>query len=423
MFLNPGPGAVVETLSDYLRRKHAEIALLEATLDAPSSAAEQVTIADIAARKFQAAAQLKSKQAKDGWRFTETHWTRQSDLRSGPFRLEYNYQRADLTVFGPPIYPLPAGLAEWSCDYTSSGMAALAAIMLAISQVIPGASIAIEPDGYPETAELLQTYGAPLGLRPVTPDQGHMHVRLRDSGSPRYPGPSDPTGLDLLVFDTTCLTASSGRIGAVLRTATRAGTAVALVRSHTKLNSLGVEYGRLGSVVLAAPAVAKPLAERLVPALRTAIRLIGAAAVPEHLPPFVASKSWRALTRARVSRIIRNNHRAARALGARCYHHGLFFTLDFGANWTEDQARNAARNLAASLSDAGFPARQAGSFGFDFTVMDAFPAPGGEPWLVRIALPDLPDQSLDSMIDTIRQACTRLHAAAHCAELAAGRRA
>ena len=268
---------------------------------------------------------------------------------------------------------------ELSCDYTSSGMAALAAVVLAIGQVLRGASIALEPSGYPETAELLQTYGTGLGLRSLTPDQGPTRVRLRDSGSPRYPGPFDPTGLDLLVFDTTCLTASSGRIRAVLRTATRAGTAVALVRSHTKLDSLGIEYGRLGSVVLAAPAGAKPLAERLVPALRTAIRLTGAAAVPEHLPPFVGSKSWRTLTRARVSHIIRNNRRAARALGARCYHHGLFFTLDLGANWTEDQARNAARNTpAASATPASRHVRPAASGSISQSWM-RFPYRAAEP--------------------------------------------
>lgn len=266
----------METLSAYLRRKQAELALLEAALETPPTATGQVTIADIAARKFRLAAQLKSEQARSDWRFTETHWTGQSDLRIGSFELEYNYQRADLTVHGPPVYLLPAGLTETSCDYTSCGMAALTAVMLAVSQVVPGASIGIDPDGYPETAELLQTYGAGLGLRLIAPDQGCTRVRLRDTGIPRYPGALDPARHDLLIFDTTCLTASSGRIRTVLRTAARAGTAVALVRSHTKLDSLGIEYGRLGSIVLAVPPTAEPLADRLLPALRTAIRLIGA---------------------------------------------------------------------------------------------------------------------------------------------------
>ncbi len=395
----------METLSAYLSRKCDEITLIEAALDRPPHAGLPDDVAQIAARKFQLGALLKAEQARSDWRFTETHWTRESQLRIGPFRLEYNYQRADLIVHGPPTYPLPAGLAQVSCDYTSCGMAALAAVVFAISEVLPGAAIRADPEGYPENGELLATYGTRLGLSLNAPPQAAAApaVVVRDSGTPADPGLFDPAGIRLLVFDTTCLTASSGRIASVLRAAAHAGMAVALVRSHTKLDSLGIEYGRLGSVVLAAPPAAHALADRLSTACKNAIRLLGAAAVPEHLPPFVGTEAWRALTRARVARIIRNNRNAARTLGGRCYHHGLFLTLDLDAGWTEDQARDAARDLAARLREAELPARQAGSFAFDFAVMDAFPTPGGECWMLRIALPDLPDEITGAIIDRIRR--------------------
>lgn len=393
----------MNSFSAYLSRKRDEITVIEAALDRPPPGGVPTDMAPIAARKFQLGALLKAEQAQADWKFTETHWTRETELRIGPFRLDYNYQRADLIIHGPPIYPLPAGLTQTSCDYTSCGMAALAVVMVGISEVLPGVAIAADQDGYPESIELLTTYGTRLGL---SLDGARPRVVVRDSGTPDYPGPFDPADVRLLVFDTTCLTASSGRIASVLRAAARAGIAVALVRSHTKLDSLGIEYGRLGSVVLVAPPAAHGLAERLGTACKNAIRLLGAAAVPEHLPPFIGSDAWRGLTRARVARIIRNNRTAARALAGRCYQHGLFFTLDLGAGWTEEQARNAASGLAARLIEAGLPARRAGSFGFDFTVMDAFPAPslshgGGDPWLLRIAMADLPDRTTRAIIQRI----------------------
>ena len=53
----------------------------------------------------------------------------------------------------------------------------------------------------------------------------------------------------MIVFDTTCLSSYSGRVRRVVTWARRAKTPVILVRSHTKLNSLGIEYGRLGSAM------------------------------------------------------------------------------------------------------------------------------------------------------------------------------
>ncbi len=134
--------------------------------------------------------------------------------------------------------------------------------------------------------------------------------------------------------------------------------------------------------MIAAPAgPGRELAERLAAAAQTALRLFGAAAQPEHLPPFVASAEWRALCRARTARIIHNNRLAAGALAARlrgfarlrCYHHGLFLTLAPYVAWDEAGARQRAEALAGSLQELGLPVRHAGSFGFDFAVVDAYP--------------------------------------------------
>ncbi|MBV8458424.1 MAG: hypothetical protein JO122_17620, partial [Acetobacteraceae bacterium] len=248
--------------------------------------------------------------------------------------------------------------------------------------------------------------GRRFGLVPVfeaEPD-GRKMVFL-DSGVPLLFRVPDLNGCDLVVFDTTCFATSSGRIRAVVSRSRSANVPIILLRSHTKLDSLGIEYGRLGSVVVIMPpgvsAERRRLAERLAEVMQTAIRLFGAAAVPEHLPPFAAGAEWRALYRDRVARIVCNNRWAARNLATslrgrakvRCYQHGLFLTLDAGATWNEVMARESARHLADALRGKGLPVRHAGSFGFDFVVVDGYPAADDDQFVLRIGFADLPGET------------------------------
>ncbi|MBV9776959.1 MAG: hypothetical protein JO143_07915 [Acetobacteraceae bacterium] len=407
----------MESLASYLRRKRHELWLIEACLAGPASAEQARSLEEVAEQKFRAGAAVKAEQARSTWALTETHWAEGTSLKVGQFEVAYTYQRADLAVHGPPLYDGASQRVVWS-GYTSSGMAALATVLMALGRTLGGAVVMMRPDGYPETRQLIETYGPRIGVaasfetRPPQADPRALRVLLLDSGVPArfsVPDPASAAAADLLVFDTTCLATSSGRLARVLRRADEAGLPSVLVRSHTKLDSLGIEYGRLGSVVLLVPPRVTPerrrYAERLAQEVADAVRLFGAAAVPAHLPPFVGGAHWRRLCRQRVARIIRNNRRAARRLSAllpgpwaaRCYQHGLFLTLDPGTEQNENEARSVASALAHALHEAGLPVRQAGSFGFDFAVIDAFPAVGSERFILRLAVADLPGAVVDAI--------------------------
>jgi len=64
-----------------------------------------------------------------------------------------------------------------------------------------------------------------------------------------------------------------------------------MVRSHNKLDSLGAEYGRLGSAsfVHRASAAPGPKLDDLLSETRNAIRLFGGAALRAHFPPYIGA--------------------------------------------------------------------------------------------------------------------------------------
>jgi hypothetical protein len=418
----------VEHLSDYLYRKRRELVLVECCVPNAATVPPPKGVDDVIARKFRAAAALKAAHARSNWQLTETHWAEKSEFHVGPFTVSYNYQRADLAIGGPEIYSVLRERFDytiiWS-GYTSCGMGAVASLAAAYGQICPGGVWVMPCDGYPETRELVSLYGGRFGFVPrsARPNGRAPPVDRRvgqtlfiDSGAATSATPCPLASLgdaDLILFDTTCLAVSSGRIAAILHNTSCAGAPVVLLRSHTKLDSLGIEYGRLGSLVIAAPRAAsaprRHLAERLATAANTARRLFGVAALPEHLPPFATGSEWDTLCRLRTARIVRNNRRAARTLAARAcpgeqvllYRHGLFFTIAPRADWDEMVARQMVTSLVQRLYARALPIRHAGSFGFDFAVADVYPAIDGNNFVLRISLADLPDELIDEIVDGI----------------------
>lgn len=403
----------METLEAYLQRKSREIALLNACLNSPVRLQRPASPAEVIKQKFQLAAALKAEFAIQDWALTETAWAHPGKIRAGPFEFSYDYQRADLEVQGPSFYAFEQPQLH-DTIYTSSGMSAISALLFASVKSMPSADIMLLPGSYGETLELIEAHIRHLRvvqLRSPAEDlaapREQPRILLLDTSTPshgievalhcRLPR------LDLVVFDTTCFSSGSGRIGRVLRWAQRCALPIVLVRSHTKLDSLGLEYGRLGSAVfIGAKAPVRTQAQELLRNLaietRHAVRLFGGAALPAHFSPFVGTSSYRALTDSRVAAILRNSRRTAGyfarefALSSAPAHfaHGLYLTLVPQRPIDEDQARRLAAELSADLSSAGMPLRHAGSFGFDFGATEWFHDTASDRYLVRIAVPDLP---------------------------------
>jgi hypothetical protein len=417
----------METFEAYLGRKHEELKLLNSFLGSPLALRYPVSAADVIEQKFHVAAALKAEHALHDWARTETAWAHQGRLRAGPFEFSYDYQRADLDVRGPSFYQFEESAASNETIYTSSGMAAISALLLGSMRVMSEADILVLPGSYGESLELIETYARQLRLVrlkgplvDLASCAGRLRILLFDScmSAAAFEATLHCTWprLDLVIFDTTCFSCGSGRIRRVMNWARRWDIPTVMVRSHTKLDSLGLEYGRLGSAVFVAgpthaAAANQERLRELAREMRNAVRLFGGAALPAHFPPYVGTESYRALTDKRVAAIVRNSRRTERYFAAALpgssaesnFAHGVYVTLAPERTLDEKQAKQLAADLCDDLGSAGLPLRHAGSFGFDFGAAEWFRDTIRNRYVVRIAVPDLPTPLWDQVAQAIVQ--------------------
>ena len=414
----------METVEAYLERKHQELRLLNCCLTSPLPLTCPRSVAEVIRHKFQLTAALRAEHTLHDWAITETAWAHSGRRRVGPFEFRYDYQRADLEVRGPSFYDLD-GESSHETVYTGSGMAAISALLFASAHVMGQADILVLPGSYGETLELIEGYTRPLrlvtlkhSLEEAIAQTCSPRIMLLDSCTPasafeatlRCTRPA----LDLLIYDTTCFSSGSGRIRRVLRWARKCSIPVVMVRSHTKLDSLGAEYGRLGSTVFVHwgkndPWTSRSKCKELPAETRNVVRLLGGAALPAHFPPYIGTSSYRALTNKRVAAILRNGRRTGRYFGSALagltaelhFAHGLYVTLDSTQPLEEATARRAAAEMSDDLSRGGLPIRHAGSFGFDFAATEWFHNSTTDRYSVRVAVPDLPTALWDDLTQAV----------------------
>jgi hypothetical protein len=404
----------VETVAAYLDRKHSELRLINDCLRHPLPLTCPRSVGDVIKHKFQLTAALKAEHAWHDWTATETAWAHPGQRRIGPFEFRYDYQRADLDVRGPSFYE--GGYGALDTVHTASGMAAIAALLLASARAIGKAEILVLSGSYGETQELIEGYADRLRMITLSPEgavcarSASSRMLLLDSSAPASAFAGGLRGLetapDLLIFDTTCFSSGSGRIRRVLQRAGSLGVPVVMVRSHTKLDSLGAEYGRLGSVAFVDWAMNRGSTLKELPAeTRNAVRLLGGAALPAHFPPYIGAPLYRALTGKRIAAMLRNSRRASRHFAAALpglaaelhYVHGLYVTLSSQQPLDEATARQAAAEMSSDLAKAGLPIQHAGSFGFDFAATEWFHHSTTDRYSVRVAVPDLPTAIWDEL--------------------------
>jgi len=419
----------VQTPDRYLARKNSELAYLDGLLAVPLGLPPARSVHQVIQHKLKLRARLLAQGFTEHPDLLETNFRPGRERHLGSWRLRYLYQRFDTQVDGPPVYPALLGddappLIR-GVQYFSSGMGAISAVLLALERLDASpVQLCALRDCYFETVQLLQRL--PRSLRPVLardhrelskaleqPHQGRRALLL-DSISVEDPSGipmgMTPGSVDLLLVDGTCWGVDSPRFLQLARATSQLGVPVIFLRSHQKLDFLGVEYGRLGSAVFLASPMAPAVGHQLTSALHTSsatmARLLGSAMVPGFLVPCAGDPAFLALNRRRQDGIRAANHRAAELLAPlnpATYHHQLFLTLQpYGENpVAQGTFEVEVEALAATAAQEGLAVRRATSFGFDFTALTVFPDADSGQACLRVAFADLSDHQVESACELI----------------------
>lgn len=282
---------------------------------------------------------------------------------------------------------------------TNSGQAATAATLLAL-QFYYKKLMLVVPDGlYWETAEICRRldieYVAPKRASTLAsrPKIGFLDSSTLSNLSDSLKQMKDT---ELLVIDTTCWDVSAPEFQILEEEA--AQKTVICVRSHLKLDSLGAEYGSLGSIL-----VLHSNHEELIREIQTQVRLIGGLSELDGIYPFLFDSRFHAVNSKRNSRLREFGQKLVQDLrGLRLpegvtlqtFAHDLFFYLQFSKAFFKSPETLKLPLLRSLLMAAQIPFKEAASFGFDFFVFKQFQqlTENDEPWILRMTSADLPTE-------------------------------
>ncbi len=416
----PAPG---ESPKEHCRRKLCEVKLLLAHAGLsrePGVVNEGSPLANIVEHKL--ALRQKIRQHNDRLPYTlgQTNigdW--ESPVTVHGFRLQYAYQRSGIDLLEPDllraIYP---GLTvQTACESRAlllgSGQVGCATAVHALPLLFKRRIALVIPDGvYHETRwffSCLPHRNLRICERP--PRGQSMVVAYLDSSTerPRESAARAATeraldAADLAIIDTTCWDLSSPRLAQLLERLVSAGKTCILVRSHLKLDCLGIDYARLGSLVLVAPTPDSPaeaqVRDTMFHVLRNLVTYYGGYADISQLYPFYRSAEFQAASDRRSAALRHTCAALYQALSDELADTGYPVTLERFGHDLFFYIRTAAeildipdcKTVAAGLRRVGAPARVAASFGFDFAAIQSFASQGTT--ALRIAPGDLPAERI-----------------------------
>ena len=323
--------------------------------------------------------------------------------------LRWSYRRFDerIRARAQSIYPALQTRVAFAI-FSGSGMAAISAALQALDAAVAGGTpLGIPIDAYFETLRVAGLLRRVRALIDAEPRAGAVHYL--DSITTRDRSAFDARGLGAVLFDTTCYDAADVRIGQVVEHCREARVLCVLLRSHLKLDCLGLEYGRLGSMVVLLPnrpdGAQVALARKLRAGALDRLALGGGNFAPSSI--FRLAAEARALNQARNQAMARSQARAGARLQASCAptgvvvpHHGCFLILRPALDTLWAGSRYLSR-LVAALQQNHVAARAAPSFGYDLVAATLLRVPERRQSSIRLALPDFDEDELDRAVEIV----------------------
>ena len=327
-------------------------------------------------------------------------------LIEGPFgEMAFSYQRYDLQTSDQDwltsLYATTAGGFGHGLLF-SSGMGVIAAVAAVLSRrSLSG--VAITPFAYFETHLLLQRFFPSLEVFDIESSDRTADVIWVDTSSTKWRQTIVETARapKVLVVDTTCFDACEAELRPWLTLGEQWRCPVILVRSHLKLDTFGLELGRLGSAVVV-DSSSEGIGEAWALELKQARSGFGTNFFPTMLYPWLGQSDFVDLAIARgagirlstdqiEANIDPKNNPKVETLSTE---HKLFFLVRTGLGLESDSPTVRDGVISHSLADAcareGLPVFAASSFGLDRVTITDFVNMHDDEHYIRISGADLP---------------------------------
>jgi hypothetical protein len=406
---------------EFWRRKVKELNFLESYT---GSGYQHVPLSDLVSLRQQVSSlrkRLLIRQAEESAELSETSTV-------GPHRylffgkpVKYGYQRYDLERveidWEGELYYIHSVGRFTDGLLLSSGMSAVAALFSTFARR-GWTRVQFSPVPYYESQLLATRFFKSIrcnhaldGKFSADPD-----VLWLDTSSLIWPEfPKQIGSIRLLVVDTTCVEPDSSHIQRWINESERLNCPVILVRSHIKLDSFGMELGRLGSIVISASTDQSGDAVALMSELEQARSGFGLGFTLIGLYPWLGDPEFAQLTKQRTAAIrdvtnilgvaLRNARKPSDQFEILpSITHGLFLIIRTKLDVTsdEDAPREVnpfagfilSRKIAESCKRSNLPVLAAASLGLDQLTINDFVNIANGQHEVRIASADIPHELL-----------------------------
>lgn len=415
---------------DYFLRKNKEISFLSKAVD--GNCLENIcyiSVEEIVQEKMRIKSKMLSNFFDKNWKMSESNWLERENycldsdfIGSSDMQLSYNYQRFDLKMEGSAnncqsydSTSLPPHRSK--VLFVSSGMSSISVMFSALHKTLykQRSSLVISQDSYFETIKYVERYCP--GISRISLDNNILlrnNVLYLDSISVRnhffYLRSHDFSELMLVLIDSTCYENDSVMIKKILCKCIRENVVCIMLRSHIKLDCLGLEYARLGSITFIIPPLLTRIkidvCKSLIIQTSDLIAKTGTIFSPHAIFPLNNSEEFKILNKERVNLIRKNNCYAAKQVllksdakfNIQRYHHGLFFTIETNTQSPSELSKqvNAYRER---LNLRGIYAKIAPSFGFDFISLTNYIDMMSKRPVIRVATSDYCRDDINIFVD------------------------
>jgi len=355
-------------MNEYINSKKEEIILLSSFLnDIPDEAA--LFSGDLISVKREIRAKLISEFIFDNPDIVNTN-RNFCEYEDSPFEYIYGYQRFDMKIncnsFFQNLYFISNDICQ--AFFTNSGMSAIYSFLSSIS-MIDGVSVTILGDTYVETQKIIDKYKLSYSQ-----NSNFQILYLDTSNNSSLFHILDNTDLSnyhIVAIDTTCYDYDD-----LFRFSKyySSSSLFVLLRSHMKLDMLGTEYAKLGSIVYFKKNDTNPWEKNLITENKEILSLIGGFAYPEDIPVFWKNKKSFELNAKRVRQIKSNTFIMHQLLleELTCKvilpYHQLFLLIDCAENDSFRSLQQKLFDFAHKNEDITY----SGSFALDYFSIDAY---------------------------------------------------